>query len=189
MVNGDVTAVHPNVRSTVLTLAVKFGGAEEWEHVYALYQSSEVADEKVTALQVLGATRVPELVKRTLNLALDPEMVKPQDLIYIYQGLGANPTAKELVWQHFKENFDSLYERFKQNLSILNHLVKNVCSVFNSELKRTEIEAFFAAKQVAAIERPLSQSLERVRINAKWLERDREPVNEWLSIHSKKWHD
>ena len=42
------------------------------------------------------------------------------------------------------------------------------------------VEHFFAARDVPALKRTVSQSVEKIRCNAGWLQRDGDAVNAWV---------
>ena len=51
---------------------------------------------------------------------------------------------------------------------------------FTSEEKAAEIEQFFKDNEAPFADRTIKQSLETIRLNAKWLQRDREDVAKFL---------
>lgn len=51
---------------------------------------------------------------------------------------------------------------------------------FIGEEKAQDIEEFFKQNPVASAERTVKQSLEAIRMNTKWLERDGQAIKEWL---------
>jgi puromycin-sensitive aminopeptidase len=54
--------------------------------------------------------------------------------------------------------------------SLMDAVIVYSCGGFSSSEKATEIEAFFAAHPLPSNQRKLSQTLERIRINAKFLD-------------------
>ena len=51
---------------------------------------------------------------------------------------------------------------------------------FIGEDKAQEVEEFFKAHPVPTAERVIKQSLEAIRTNTRWLERDKEAIRKWL---------
>ena len=54
-------------------------------------------------------------------------------------------------------------------------------SAFTTEEKREDVERFFRDHPAPAAERTIQQSLERIRINIAWLERNRDDLNRRLT--------
>lgn len=76
----------------------------------------------------------------------------------------------DLCWKWFQENFAELQRRAGNAMGIMNHLVAICGGQFVTEEKAAEVEAFFEANPVPLASRKISQMLENMRINAKWLE-------------------
>ena len=55
-------------------------------------------------------------------------------------------------------------------------------SGFVTEEKAVEVETFFKKNPAPAAERVVKQNCEAIRLNAKWLERDSQAIQEWLKI-------
>jgi puromycin-sensitive aminopeptidase len=53
-------------------------------------------------------------------------------------------------------------------------------SGFVTEEKAVEVEAFFKSNPAPSTERVVKQNCEAIRLNAKWLERDSNAIQEWL---------
>jgi len=84
-----------------------------------------------------------------------------------------------------KENWEKLNTKY-QGGHLLSRLIKSTSEYFNSEEKAKEIEAFYATHPVPSSERTVKQSLEKIRLNSRWLERDGAAVAAWLEDWAKK---
>lgn len=60
-------------------------------------------------------------------------------------------------------------------------LVKYLTENFASEEKAKEVEQFFQKNEFSGTERTVSQSVETIRLNAAWLERDLPNITEYLN--------
>lgn len=100
--------------------------------------------------------------------------------------MGANPDARDLFWKFFKENYNELHAQFSKSLTLFGSAVHSVVGGFTSFDKIAEIEAFFADKDIKEFARPLQQGLEAAKVNAKWLERDRAAVADWVQSNAHK---
>ena len=54
---------------------------------------------------------------------------------------------------------------------------------FTTLERADEVEAFFEANPVAGAQRTVQQSLENIRLNARWLDLNADPIADWLNIH------
>lgn len=63
-------------------------------------------------------------------------------------------------------------------------LVKYLTENFASEERAKEVEDYFKANTFPGTERTVSQSVETIRLNAAWLQRDLPSVTEYFNSHN-----
>jgi len=179
---GDFSAIHPNLRSSVFAMVLRDGGVKEWDAILARYHTAPTADEKNTCLRSLGRARSPELIKKTLDLALSGE-VKMQDIYMPIGGLGTTSEGIEKRWAWMCANWDELVKKLPPSMTMLSSVV-SICSAgFTSESQIRKVEDFFQNKDQKGFDRSLQQSLDSIRAKANWLRRDGEDVAGWLKAN------
>ena len=176
---GDYAAVHPNLRASVFAMALRDGGEKEWDALLARYHSAPTADEKNTCLRSLGRAKSPELIQKTLNLALSGE-VKMQDIYMPIGGLGTTSEGIERRYEWLEKNWDELVEKLPPSMTMLSSVVSICAAGFTRSDQLAKVEAFFENKDKKGFDRSLQQSLDSIRAKANWLERDCEDVVSWL---------
>lgn len=176
---GDYDAIHPNIRSSVLAMVIKDGGEKEWQAILERSRSAPTADERNTCLRVLGRCQKPELVEKTLEIALNGE-VKMQDIYMPIGGLGTWPEGIERRWQWMTENWDTLVERLPPSMTMLSSVVSICCAAFTKQEQLDRIQAFFSNKDKKGFDRSLEQSQDSIRSKINWLGRDRDDVEKWV---------
>ncbi|KAB5563420.1 peptidase family M1-domain-containing protein [Coniochaeta sp. 2T2.1] len=176
---GDKSAVHPNIRGSVFSMALKYGGKEEYEQVLNFYRTSTNSDERNTALRCLGRAKDPELIQRTLSMLFSGE-VKDQDIYMPAAGLRSHQEGVEALFAWLEENWEKLIEKIPPSFSMLGSLVSVFTSSFTTQAQLDKVEKFFASKSTTGFEMALAQSLDAIRSKISYLERDREDVKEWL---------
>lgn len=176
---GDYDAVHPNIRASVLAMAIRDGGEKEWQAVLERSRTAPKADERNTCLRVLGRARKPELIEKTLEIALNGE-VKAQDIYMPIGGLGTTPEGIERRWTWMTDNWDTLVKRLPPSMTMLSSVVSICCAGFTKEEQRKRIEVFFADKDKKGFDRSLEQSQDSIRSKINWLERDSKDVEDWV---------
>lgn len=177
--SGDREAINPNIRGSVYSMALQHGGEREYEVIYNEFKTAKVAEERNTALRSLGRAEKPELIQRTLKLALSDE-VRTQDIYMPLGGLRGHAAGIEGLWQAMQENWETLVERLPPGLSLLGSIVSICTSGFTHETQKKEVEDFFGKKSTKGFDQTLAQSMDVVSAKIKWLERDGEPVEKWL---------
>ncbi|KAG5517875.1 hypothetical protein PMAC_000329 [Pneumocystis sp. 'macacae'] len=178
--DGDKTAIPPDLRAAVFSISIQYGLEEEWNIVYDIWKKSTSSDEKNTALKQLGQTRLPDLIKKTLQMIISSE-VKLQDIYMPLVGLRSHPEGINSLWTFCQENWDTIDIIVPSSVgSLKSTVVQLMVSGFTSMSKLHEIEDFFKHKKIQAFDKALSQSLDAIRTKSFWVSRDSDNVKAWL---------
>ncbi|XP_048529970.1 aminopeptidase M1-C-like isoform X2 [Triticum urartu] len=130
-----------------------------------IYKESAEGEERLQVLGILSSCRDKSIVLESLNLIFTNE-VRNQDASMLLRGI--QPEAREISWNWLKENWERISRTFSGSLEA--SFVKNIVPLFTSNEKAAEISKFFATRTKPGFERTLKQSLESVRISARWAE-------------------
>ncbi|OUM64833.1 hypothetical protein PIROE2DRAFT_51173 [Piromyces sp. E2] len=188
-IKGDNSILDPNIRQLAYVLALSNTTGERaekfYDDIFNIYQTNEIADQRNMALKALGAAKDTKLIQRTLNLALNSELIRLQDIMYcIFNLTRNNPNLKESRPASFKWMIDSwstFESRYKTSSSILGALVKYCTLGLNDTKSIKEIEAWVEQKgsKLDSIRRPINQTIERLKEQNAWIERDDARVQAW----------
>jgi puromycin-sensitive aminopeptidase len=143
-----------------------------------LYRSTDLHEEKDRISRALGSITNIALLQKVIQFAMSEE-VRAQDAVFVIASVAINPVGRDLSWTFFKENWKILLDQYSGGF-LLTRLVKHVTENFASEEKALEIEKFFKTHEFAGAERTVQQSIETVRLNSKWLQRDIQEIQEFL---------
>ena len=175
----DRESLAPDLRGVVFALAAQGGGKEVYDQIWQLEGETDLAEEKIRLLMALSRFQEPEILNAALADTLSPK-VRSQDSITLVAGVAANPKGRDLAWEFVKDNWVEFDRRYGGGGFGLMRLV-SICSHFNSQQKANEVDSFFAEHPAPAAERTIRQALERVRLNIKWLEQNRQELSDWLT--------
>ena len=175
----DRETLAPNLRGVVFALAAQSGGKDVYDQIWGLEGETDLAEEKIRLLMSLTRFQRPELLNSTLADSLSAK-VRSQDSITLVAGVAANPKGRDLAWEFVKDNWAEFARRYGGGGFGLMRLV-SICSHFNSQEKADEVDSFFAEHPAPAAERTIRQALERVRLNIKWLEQNRQELTDWFA--------
>ncbi len=175
----DATPVVPDLRAAVYGQVVESRGLDGYEAVLQVYRQAELHEEKNRCLRALGRSADPDLLQRTLEFSLSEE-VRGQDTPLAVAGVAMNPLGRDLAWEFLREKWTEFDSRYGQGGFIIARVISITTEDFTTLEKAGEVEAFFAAHPVPAAARTVRQSLERIRSNALWLERDGDVIESCL---------
>lgn len=178
-VAGDKTAIHPNIRGSVYAIVLANGDKKTWDQVLDAYHQGSTADERNTALRALGRSKDPEAIKATLALSISKE-VKEQDIYLPLTALRTHPEGIRALWSWAQDNWALLERKLPPGLSMLGTVVQIVTSGFCHLDDIKGIEKYFGDRSTKGFERGLAQSLDGIRVKARWVERDDADIKKWL---------
>jgi len=176
---GDVEAIHPNIRPAVFAMALVHGGEAEYNAILARWHEAPTADERNTCLRVLGRAKSPELIQRTLGLALSGE-VKMQDIYMPIGGLRSHTEGINERWQWMCDNWTEIVKRLPPGLTMLSSVVGLCAGAFTRQEQLVKVQEFFKDKDTKGFDRSLEQTLDSIRAKDSWLNRDAKDVKSWL---------
>ena len=165
-------AINPDLRNAVYTLVAWNGDDRIYRQLMGLYRNAPTQEEKIRFLGALSSFKHEKLLLKSLQFSLSKE-VRSQDIRTPISRVANNPYGKDLVWPWMKKNWKAIVGKFGTGSPLLNRIIGNISVVSNSHMEK-EIVAFFRKNRVPGIEMKLAQSLERIRINSKFLERARQ---------------
>jgi len=178
--NGDLTVLPGDLKSSIYKAVMINATEADFDTLVELFKkSSTIQEEKVRLLQALGRTKDETLHAKALSFALSDD-IRDQDKFYLIASCTATVSGRYLTWTWFKDNYDLLHEKFGTGQLLMARIVSIVTRSFSSLKQADEIEQFFQTHDCPSAERNIKQSLELIRANAAWRERDRESVSTFL---------
>ncbi|KAJ8311347.1 hypothetical protein KUTeg_010702 [Tegillarca granosa] len=79
--------VDPNIKGSVYCTGIGKGGQDEWDFAYSQYKQTQVASEKGILLTALGCTGEIGLLNHYLQLTLDANEIRTQDIVAVITSL------------------------------------------------------------------------------------------------------
>ena len=86
-----------------------------------------------------------------------------------------------MAWEFIKENWKEFDRRYGEGGFGLMGLVSTT-GAFTTREKLEDVETFFAEHPTPAAERTIRQSLERIRLNIAWLDRNRKDLGRRFGV-------
>ncbi|KDP34065.1 hypothetical protein JCGZ_07636 [Jatropha curcas] len=144
---------------------VSASNRSDYESLLRVYRETDLSQEKTRILGSLASCPDPSIVLEVLNFVLSSE-VRSQDAVF---GLNVCKEGRETAWTWLKDNWEHISKTWGAGF-LITRFVSAIISPFASFEKAKEVEEFFATRTKPAIARTLKQSIERVNINAKWVQ-------------------
>lgn len=180
--DSDV-AVHPDLRTVVYYYGLqRSANITDWELVKERFRAEIDANEKAKLMSALAGFPDAKVLRRLLDDAWDPQLVREQDHLTCIQNVAANKHGEQIAWDHVRMNWDRLVERYTLGERNLGRMIPSITGRFSTPVRLMELEDFFRRNpEAGAGAAARVQALENIGNNIKWLERNLDIVTKWLS--------
>ncbi|MBI4536914.1 MAG: M1 family metallopeptidase [candidate division NC10 bacterium] len=169
----EAAAVDPDLLPALIAIAAHCGDAARYEEFLGSLRSAATPQEEQRFLQGLTGFRDPELVQRTLDLAMGPA-VRSQDAPFLFRSLLFGVHSRELTWRFIMGRWPALVQKLPP-LTGLRRVCEGLAGLATPELE-AEVRAFFAVHPVALGGKILDQDLEQLRVAVRFREREGEAL-------------
>ena len=170
--------LHPDIRSIVFGLAAQQADEAVYDELWRLYGEAALHEEKVRILGALTRTRSRELMSDLLERSMGDE-VRSQDTPLVIVQAAGNTEGRDLAWNFVKERWDELDRRYGKGGFAIMRLV-SIGAGFSTAEREAEVREFFEANPAPSAARTIQQTLESIRLNTRWTERNLDAVGSWL---------
>ncbi|KAJ8985877.1 hypothetical protein NQ317_006251, partial [Molorchus minor] len=177
--------VDPNLKEVVYSAGIKYGGINEWQHCWNVYNNSTSPSERRLLLKALGTASDPWLLQRYLMETLDKNMVKPEDVKVVLEVVSANPEGRLLAWRHLKAYWPTMHSLYGNGTLLMGSLISAVTAYLSTPYDFYEVSTYFNGMNVGSATRSLEQSLEIIKLNINWVSQNEKDIYTWLKSNVK----
>jgi puromycin-sensitive aminopeptidase len=153
--------VDASLAAAAVAVVAATGGSDDYEGFLARSKDAPTPQEQLRYLYALADFRQPELMDRTLGLALSDE-VRSQNAPFLLARAMSNRDVGDRAWRFVKEHWEEANRRLPPNTII--YLADGVRFLTTPE-QEADVQAFFAEHDIPQARKMLRQVLERQRIN------------------------
>ena len=179
----DASLLHPDLRGVVIGLVGQEGDEGTYRTLWEAEKHATLQEEKIRLLAGLARFRQPELLAETLRRSLNSDDVRSQDTVLVITAVAGNRHGRHLAWQFVQENWTELDRRYGRGGFAISRLV-GLTGAFTTLERAREVEEFFRTHPAPSATRTIQQALERIRLNARWLDLNRQPLAAWFATQS-----
>jgi puromycin-sensitive aminopeptidase len=173
-------SLDPDIRQMVYSLVSENGGEKEWQELLAIYNGTELHEERLRALNAGGQSHDIPVLKNLLQFSLS-EAVRAQDTPIVLGSMGSHSQGRQLAWEFLKEKWPTFVERYNGGGIKLLSRAMAVANSFTTKKDLEDAESFFGANPVPGTERSVKKILEYVRSTISWLERDGDEIRKYFA--------
>ncbi|MDX2104857.1 MAG: M1 family metallopeptidase [Candidatus Melainabacteria bacterium] len=177
---NDPDSINPDLNDTIAGVVAYNGTKEDYDTLFKMYKEAKTPEAKLRNLMSLAVFRQPELIKRTLDLALTDD-VKTQDAPHLVQKSLHSVAGRQIAWQYIKDNWTKMNERYPSKLFI--RVVRGANSIVDPKMVE-DMTQFLSTHPVHSGDRVIAKVIERGKINAALNTSMTGDLSSWLSKNS-----
>ncbi|XP_064152815.1 endoplasmic reticulum aminopeptidase 2-like isoform X1 [Anguilla rostrata] len=156
--------------------------ARNWNFLLSAYKSSLSSSYKSKILYALTSSKDPGKLSRLIDLGMEGEVIRTQDLPSVIVTISRNPAGQALAWNFVRKNWKRLLEKFHLGSSPFRGILKGTTGHFSSKRELEEVKAFFDSLKSHGHQLKVTElAIEMIQKNIRWLERNLHVLNKWLS--------
>ena len=175
----DPSSVEGELAFGAMSLAALNGGEDFYDRVMAGLKNPKSPQDYYFHLFALPQFNDPNLLQRTLDYAVSPD-VRSQDALGVIGSVMQNPAGQKLAWDFVLSHWDAVQKSGGPFAS--GQIVGSTGSFCDAHM-RDQVVEFFAAHKIEAAERTYRQAIERIN-NCVDLKSQQEPqLASWLGQH------
>ncbi len=159
--------VSPDLIEPICSIAAWNGNAKTHGELTKLYKNAKTMEEKLRFLGALCGFKDKKLLVKSLDFS-QTSYVRSQNMQMPIMKVAANPYGDKVLWPWLKKNWKKLNKKVGHGNPLFNRIVASITSVADDSMEK-EIKTFFKKNPTPGTERTQSQTLERIRINSKFL--------------------
>jgi tricorn protease interacting factor F2/3 len=161
------SSLSPDLVEPVCSVVAWNGNSKTHDELTRLYRNAKTMEEKLRFLGAICSFKDEKLLLKSLNFSQTPE-VRSQNMQLPIMKVAANPYGKKILWSWLKANWSKLSKKVGKGNPLFNRIVASISSVADDSMEK-EIRQFFKKNPTPGTERTQEQTLERIRINSKFL--------------------
>jgi puromycin-sensitive aminopeptidase len=158
-----------DIASAILHVVAATAGRGEYESLLARYRAPADPLEEQRYLDSLSYLTSPELAAEVCELCLSE--IRTQDAPYLLRKLLVNRAVGPLVWDFVAGHWDRLLELYPENSIPRMVEVSRLCQLDENGAPKLadDVAAFWKTHTLGGQQRPVDQSLERLRVNVRFV--------------------
>ena len=163
--------INPSMKSAVYKVAAMWGDAQVYDTLVQRQRDTTDPQEHRKILAALAEFRDRSVLERVLEFTLS-DRVRDQDKVHTLEAMNRNPVGRKRVWQWMEERWGTIKLLYSGTLA--NHVKKiaMACTLADTA-DAARLAKFFARDPIPEAQQEFNRTLERITINAQFVERAR----------------
>jgi len=160
-------SLSPDLIDPICSVVAWNGNSKTYSELVKLYTNAKTMEEKLRFLGAMSGFKDLRLLKKSLDFS-QTSAVRSQNMQLPIMKVAANPYGEKILWPWLKINWKKITKKVGHGNPLFNRIVASISLVADDSMEN-EIKQFFRKNPTPGTERTQAQTLERIRINSKFL--------------------
>ncbi|HXE09282.1 MAG TPA: M1 family metallopeptidase, partial [Acidobacteriaceae bacterium] len=169
----------PSIVDAAVALTASKGDTAMYDRLLKVVRETKDPDFRDASLRALTWFDSPQLVQRTLELAVSDE-IRSQDSWRLIAMMLERRETQQAAWKFVREHWGEIERRATESSGAR---IVEATGAFCSVERRDEVASFFVAHPVSSAERTLAKTLERIGDCAQLRVAQEPDLRQWLAAH------
>ena len=177
--NKDLDKIDAEIRGDVISAKFRKDNEEDFDYLLDYYQKESNPTIKAEILATISDARTPENIEKLMKLLNQPEVVRPQDHIYLVAYLLSNFWIRERAFEWVYQNWDYIYT-LTSDKSMDDYVRVTAAKVRTMEQADQFFEFFDQKKDDPALKRSIEVAHVDIMARLRWINDDSKSVHDRL---------
>lgn len=175
---SDLSTLDGELRGIICSIAGKCGDEQDFEKLFVLYKTSQIAELQQDALGGLTSTKDSTRITRLIRSITNETIVRTQDVDRWFIYLMRNRYARELAWEWMVGHWRWIEEKFDSDKSY-DSFPRYAASCISTYEWKDKYNTFFAPlSSQPALSRSIELGSKDISARAAWIKRDQHDLFE-----------
>ncbi|XP_056142069.1 endoplasmic reticulum aminopeptidase 2 [Lampris incognitus] len=173
-----------NLPTDVAETVYSVGAQDEhgWASLFHTYTISLSEAHKYKILSALASSKDTNKLHKLLDLGLEGEVIRSQDLSSLILMVARNPQGHHLAWNYVKKNWDTLVHKFQLGSFCIRNIIIGTTGQFSCPEELSEVQLFFESIEEQASQLTATRvAIDNLQKNVLWVQRNLETLRNWLN--------
>lgn len=176
----DYTGINSEIRGSVVSAKFLTSDEEILSDLLEDYQTESDPNIKSELLSTISMAKKPENIDTLIGLLEKPEIVKPQDHIYLFAYLLSNFYTKDRTYDWLYGHYEYI-KQITSDKSIDDYVRIGAARIVNMDQRDKYFEFFDPKRNEPGLERSIELAHQDVSARLRWIQEDTEGVHHRLS--------
>lgn len=168
----NIKKLDPELRSHILTVAVRHGNEDEAiiSDLLNLYKSSDSPELKQDICIALSSTKKIEMIHKLLNTVTDRSVIRAQDMSHWIVNLLRNKYSRDITWHWIIDNWEIIKQEFSGDKSYDEYPKYSASFLITKKQLDEYINFFSPKKEEPALTRIIDVGINEIKNRVKIIE-------------------